>query len=184
MIIVEGPDGAGKTTLIQKLTDITGFPVAERVVSKETKALFDLKAWVENNLDTGADEVIYDRYRLVSEFIYGPVLRVEQQPGFVDLDWTLDMLSKLYEREPIIVYCLPPLEVVRANLMGDKDNEAVFEFIEAIYTAYLQRASLDAIMRPTRTILYDYTDDGLYEGDIEGQILGLMADRKAKRSTP
>lgn len=183
MIIVEGPDGAGKTTLIKSLQELTGFEVAPRVVSKETKALFDLQVWVEENLDTGDQDIIYDRYRLISEFIYGPVLRVQQQPGFTDLDWTLNMLSQLYELEPIIIYCLPPLDVVKANLANDPDNTQVVNHIEQIYTAYLQRASLDVIMRPTRTILYDYTEDGQYEGDIEGRVLGLMADIKAKRST-
>ncbi|MEG2887217.1 MAG: hypothetical protein RR853_08840 [Aurantimicrobium sp.] len=180
MIIVEGPDGGGKSTLIKSIQELTGFKVAGRVVSKETKALFDLKVWVEDNLDLGPHDAIYDRYRLISEFIYGPILRIAQQPGFTDPDWVLHSMSKLYQNDPLIIYCLPPLEVVQWNLQGDEDNTKVVDHIEQIYTAYLQRASLDLIMRPTRT-LHDYTDT--YPGETEGFVLGLLANRKAERIT-
>jgi molybdopterin-guanine dinucleotide biosynthesis protein len=181
VIIVEGPDGAGKTTLIKSIQELTGFEVAKRVVNKETKALLDLKVWVEDNLDQGPHDAIYDRYRLISEFIYGPTLRITQQPGFTDFDWVLHSMSKLYENDPIIIYCLPPLDTVRFNLEGDPDNTQVVDHIEQIYTAYLQRATLDLINRPTRTIIHDYTDT--YPGETEGFVLGLLADRKAERNT-
>ncbi|WNO27814.1 thymidylate kinase [Microbacterium phage Huwbert] len=183
MIIVEGPDGAGKSTLIRELVDVTGFEVAPRVVSKETEAMVDLKVWVEDNLDLGPHDAIYDRYRLISEFIYGPTLRITQQPGFTDPDWVLHHLSKLYKNDPIIIYCLPPLDTVRYNLEGDADNTRVVDHIQQIYTAYLERASMDLIMRPHRTIIHDYTDT--YPGGTEGLVLGLLADRKiaAERNT-
>lgn len=177
MIVVEGPDGAGKSTLISELVELTDFQVAPRVVSKETKALVDMKAWVEENLDIGPHDVIYDRYRLISEFIYGPTLRVEQQPGFIDLDWVYNCLARFYENDPIIVYCLPPLHVVRTNVQGDSDNLAVSDFIEPLYTAYLERASMDMLLRPTRTIIHDYTE--AYPGETGGLVLGLLADRRA-----
>lgn len=181
MILVEGPDGAGKSTLIKSLVEVTGFEVAPRVVSKDTKAMLDLKVWVEDNLDLGPHDAIYDRYRLISEFIYGPVLRSTQAPGFDDPDWVLHNLSHLYKNDPIIIYCLPPLDVVRHNLQGDDDNSAVRDFIDAIYTAYLQRAAMDLIMRPHRTIIHDYTDT--YPGGTENLVLALLADQRAERNT-
>ncbi|AVR56935.1 thymidylate kinase [Microbacterium phage Triscuit] len=182
MIIVEGPDGAGKTTLIKSIQELTGFGIAPRVVSKETKALFDLKVWVEDNLDLGPHDAIYDRYRLISEFIYGPILRTTQQPGFTDIDWVLHNTKKLYKRlDPIVIYCLPPLEVIKGNLENDPDNTQVVNHIEQIYTAYLNKVAMDALLRPTRTIIHDYTDT--YPGETEGFVLGLLADRKAERNT-
>ena len=184
MIIVEGPDGAGKTTLIKSLHELTGFSVAPRVVGQNTEAMIDLKEWVENNLDLGPHDAIYDRYRLISEFIYGPVLRKTQQPGFTDIDWVLHNLYRMYDAlDPIVIYCLPPLDEVVENLNGDPDNVRVVDHIEQIYTAYLNRASLDSIFRPTRTIIHDYTYT--FPGETEGFVLGLLAERKtsAQRST-
>ena len=48
MIIVEGPDGAGKTTVLQDLKTVFDLPVAPRVVSKETEAMVDgVRAYAE-----------------------------------------------------------------------------------------------------------------------------------------
>lgn len=181
MIIFEGPDGAGKTTLIRSFQELTGFPLAERVVSKEAKAMVDLRRWVWDNLQLGFQEKIFDRHRLISEFIYGPILRTQQEPGFNDPEWVLGMLGRFYTLEPIIVYCIPPYSEVLSNVSGDPDNIAVASQIEAIYTSYLQRAMTDYTLRPNRTIIHDYTE--AFEGETEGLILGLLADRKAERNT-
>lgn len=161
MIIVEGPDGAGKTTLITQLQDRYDLEVAPRVVTKSAEAMVDLKVWVEENLAQGFQYTIFDRHRLISEFIYGPLLRKEQQPGFTDLIWSYTMLRRLYQDvKPIMIYCLPPLQVVADNVSGDFENEVVAEHIEAMYTAYVHRASLDWVSSPSSTIIYDYTSDG------------------------
>lgn len=166
MIIVEGPDGAGKTTLIEQLKERYGLEVAPRVVTKGAEAMTDLKVWVEQNLAEGFQYRIFDRHRLVSEFIYGPLLRQQQQPGFTDMSWSWRQLAKLYEGvEPIIIYCLPPLEVVKANVSSDPENVVVADHIEAMYTAYVHRISLDMIHRPRHTVIWDYTTDFMLEDD-------------------
>lgn len=166
MIIVEGPDGAGKTTLIEQLKERYGLEVAPRVVTKGAEAMVDLKVWVEENLDQGFQYLIFDRHRLISEYIYGPLLRKEQQPGFTDLIWSWRMLDRLYnDVNPLIIYCLPSLEVVKANVSGDPENEVIAEHIEAMYAAYVHRIALDQIHRPRHTIIWDYTTDFMLETD-------------------
>lgn len=167
MIIVEGPDGAGKTTLIGQLQERYGLEVAPRVVTKGAEAMTDLKVWVEQNLAGGFQYRIFDRHRLISEYIYGPLLRKKQQPGFTDLTWSWMQLDKLYrDVQPFIIYCLPPLEVVAENiyLSGD-ENKVVLEHIEAMYAAYVHRASLDLIQNSGRVIIWDYTRDFMAETD-------------------
>lgn len=179
MIIFEGPDGAGKTTLIRSVSRFTGLNIAPRVVSKEAEALVDIKAWVEENVRGGFQYTLFDRHRLISEFIYGPVLRDEQEAGFTELTWVWDVLSELYSRvKPVIIYSLPPLEVVKANVANDSDNSVVAKFIEPIYTAYLQRAAMDMLLNPKYTILHDYTEKGHEEGYWEGLIVETVASRK------
>ncbi len=157
MLIVEGPDGAGKTTLIRQIQERFDIPIAPRVVSKDTEAMVDLRAWVDENLEEGFQWRLFDRHRLISETIYGPTLRVEQEAGFTDLKWLAPRMKQLYEVvKPTIIYCLPSLEVVKQNVTQDPDNLTVAEFIEPIYTAYVSRISLDEAFSPGIIKVWDY----------------------------
>lgn len=174
MIIVEGPDGAGKTTLIRQLQKEFGLEVAPRVVSKNAEALVDLKDWVAQNLEDGFQYKIFDRHRLISEFIYGPLLRKEQQPGFDNIVWAYSSLYNLYELVgPVVIYCLPPLETVRKNILGDHENAVVADHIDAMYTAYVHRAALDWVRDPGKTIIWDYTRDDLVERNNASELPGV-----------
>ena len=168
MLIVEGPDGSGKTTLITSLREKLGLKVAPRVVGQDTKPLLDLKHWVETQgLSTAP--LIYDRHRLISEFVYGPILRKTQNEGFTDPNWVYTYIQSLAFRRPMIVFCMPPLEVIRKNLEGDPDNTKVVDYIEQIYAGYLAQYSLWAAIDNVynrrsehcipRVIFHDYTYD-------------------------
>ncbi len=158
MIIVEGPDGAGKTTLIQHLAEKFSLPVAPRVVSKDTEAMTDIRTWVNNNLAEGPQATIFDRHRLISEPIYGALLRPEVRDDF-RMPWKLiDYYRKFYnECEPLLIYCLPPYGVVEANVSHDPDNARVREHIKTIYDLYTMRASVDIIHG--WGVIHDYTDN-------------------------
>jgi len=159
MLVVEGPDGAGKTTLIHTLQEKLELPLAPRVVSKDAEAMVDLRAWVDQNLMRGFQHTIFDRHRLVSETIYGPILRQEQEPGFSDFHWLRERMHLFYKLRPIIIYCLPPLKLVKHNVWQGDDNVVVQDHIEAIYSAYVSRAALDCEMN-INTFIYDYTRHG------------------------
>lgn len=159
MIIVEGPDGAGKTTLINHLVEVLDLPVAPRVVSKDAEAMTDLVRWTEDNVKRGFQATIFDRHRLISEPIYGPILRGDLTPEFADHQWFGDMMASLYHSEPILIYCLPPFDTVYNNVKGDPDNKVVSggPQIRAIWGGYLNKAVTEVALRP-ETFLYDYTD--------------------------
>lgn len=165
MIIVEGPDGAGKTTLINQLVERYGLEVAPRVVSPDTKDLVDLKVWVDKNLDDGFQWKLFDRHRLISEFCYGPTLRQEQRPGFLDMDWVHFSLWRLYTKvQPLIIYCLPPFETVHENIhRADTDNSALYGHSQQIYAAYLERSTMDQLVLPGKVLVWDYTRDYMLE---------------------
>lgn len=181
MIIVEGPDGAGKTTLINRLKHVTGFPVAPRVVSQRAEAMVDLKAWVEENLEQGFQTTIYDRHRLISEPIYGPILRDMPEPGFSDVGWMSHRLYELYNVvRPFIIYCLPPLERVQYNVVnGEDDNEVVLTKINKVYSAYVNKAANDVIGHHGLIILYDYTNEPEDWSQVLQAIKNLAEERVA-----
>lgn len=165
MIIVEGMDGSGKTTLVKFLGEELGVGIAPRVVDQETNPLVDLRGWVDKNLDQGRVPQIFDRHRLISETIYGPIVRGAAQPGFADLSWLGPRLQRFYDLEPFIIYCLPSLETVKKNLSGDPDNVAVVRHAEALYQAYVSRISLDIQFAPLRPLVWNYETSPTINGN-------------------
>lgn len=165
MIIVEGPDGGGKTTLIKKIQEAyPDLEVAPRVVSKDTEAMVDMQDWVNRNLAEGPQYKLFDRHRLISEFIYGPILRQQQHPGFNSPIWVHHSLRRFRELRPVVIYCIPPLEVVMANIVGDEDNQRVWDHIMGIHAAYIHKATIDNLTgnfyEGVYSMIYDYTTDG------------------------
>lgn len=157
MIIVEGPDGAGKTTLINRLSEYLKLPISPRVVSKQAEAMVDMKQWVDNNLAAGKQNMLFDRHRLISDPIYSTVLRRHNSPGFEDIHWMMPRVNALYRMKPAIVYCLPPLEVVMANVKDDPDNVVVAATIEQVYGAYVAKAAMDLALAPGSVWIWDFT---------------------------
>ena len=99
MIIVEGVDNTGKTTLIKQLKE--RFPLLEVVKSPGPSP--ELGRWVCAELlqQQPAKTKIYDRF-FFSEFVYGPVLR--DSICFSDRESKL-ILGLLHVAYPLIVIC-------------------------------------------------------------------------------
>lgn len=114
MIIVEGPDNTGKTTLIKELSQY--FPELQVVKSPGHVVLGEALAWVAGAIRNEDPRFIYDRYFPISERVYGPVLR----DGDIFGQYTFDLLRLTLRREPLIVYCRPSDEV--AQMWGDRQQ--------------------------------------------------------------
>src|SRR5690606_19728356 len=143
MIIVEGPDGAGKTRLVLRLAQDLHLTPERRVVDKDTNALTPLKQWVNDDLASWPRKALYDRHRLISEPIYAPIVRGSMNDGFEDRLWFTLSFEQFQLMRPIIIYCLPPFEEVKHNVFKDDDNVAVRDHIEAIYWLYHCQACRD-----------------------------------------
>ena len=158
MIIVEGPDGSGKDTLINYLLELpqTG-PLLERgpraVKSSTEGAVDNLGKWVKNDYLSWRDQRkcrVYNRHPVISEMIYGPIIRGGFQPDFLSAyNWVMPHIA----REAMVVLCLPPLKEVRKKVSADRDMPGVVEQIDLIYSEY---ASLSREW-PGFLINYDYT---------------------------
>lgn len=160
MLIVEGPDGSGKTQLVEKLRGDLGLPVAPRVVRADTTAMVDLAKWTEDNVDAGFQKTLFDRHRLISEPIYGPILRGRQETSFMDMGWMADLNWRFYALKPIIIYCMPDIRTIWANVnRADTDNDRVksLGITEALYAAYVSRATIDFSRGIGRLFNYEST---------------------------
>lgn len=158
LIIVEGPDGGGKSTLIDSLAKDFNLDVSPRVVSKDTEAMVDLKRWTVDNVARGWQNLLFDRHRLISEPIYGSVMRNYFEPGFDNWSWLFMMYHRFYEAKPLIIYCLPPFEIVRDNIWFDDDNSTVKNSIRSIYSQYTAQCARD--MADHQALVWDYTNPG------------------------
>lgn len=155
MIVVEGPDGGGKSTLVRILSSRLRVPIANKVVGSDTQPLTDLVKWTENNVARGFQAMIFDRHRLISEPIYSPFRNQEPTTKFLDLAWMSEMTWQFYAAEPVIIYALPGIELVRENVIDPTtENQFVAEWINHIYAGYVARASSD--LTRTNCRLYNY----------------------------
>lgn len=159
-IIVEGPDGAGKTSLINRLHHV--FPEVEhgpRACTSEGGPIEDLMGWIDTDVMSDyTHKVIYDRHPLISEPIYGPAIRGSSKLS--DFHWLNTRMSFFLRRNPLIIFCLPPWEEVKANV--EKNHEpntphlrGVLRYSQAIYDMYVARAALNPAI--SQTWVWDYT---------------------------
>jgi len=138
-VIVEGPDGSGKSTLIGHLSDRLGLKVHERASDSKTGPVEDLAGWVDRDISTDwTDRWIYDRYPVISEPIYGPHARRLIRAPFGNPAYIANVNEVLY-RTATVVWCLPPEAVVVENVTSTIANQmdGVVANIRRIYQAYV-----------------------------------------------
>lgn len=180
MIIVEGPDNCGKSTLIQKLIDRSqGLLVhGNKELHGPPKSLGEYMDRCEKMYSgSGLDKLtpVYDRCHL-SEAIYGPALRgrmVFEPSDFRQLEkW-------LSAHDPLYIYCFRSVEKIletfgeREQLNGVQDN---IEFIVRGYNITF-RGDFD---RLKRTLLYtiDHPFPDLQFDHLHAQVMGYLTSKR------
>jgi hypothetical protein len=133
MIIVEGPDGAGKTSLIDRLKAELHLPVHERSANSDSSATMNtestrganLAMWAYKDVTTMDDQVmaIYDRHCLISEFVYGPIVRGYLDPNM--LAPPVHFLIREMAKRCLVIFCRPPDKNVIENTNHDVESGQV-----------------------------------------------------------
>lgn len=133
MVIVEGPDGCGKTTLIQDAR--RGMRNVITVARSGPMALTEMiqfMHWASSYLffdDKSKTYVVHDRYPAISERVYGPILRGKSLLDGYPLEFGLSKIDA-------IVFCRTDPIFDRPQMEGvvDKSRE-----ILAAYDDLMQR---------------------------------------------
>ncbi|MGX9225931.1 AAA family ATPase [Streptomyces albus] len=127
-LVLEGPDGVGKSTLAERLSAQHGFQV---IHSPRTPDHLDLATRYREILDrTG--RILFDRC-FVSELVYGPLHRGRSRITWSD---ALDLAERVIDRAGLFVHLTAAPPVIRQRLL-DRDGEAAgLEEVAALVTAY------------------------------------------------
>lgn len=116
MIIVEGPDNSGKTTLIDKLSkefSLLKLVPYKKGPPKNAEDIF-MNSWciINGALGFHSKRVISDRISLISEDIYGPICRKNNLWDGEYFPRKQKLLNSLKTIDPFFIYCRPPDSVV------------------------------------------------------------------------
>lgn len=148
IIVVEGPDNAGKTTLA---LDIAKKMQGVFVKVERPRGGISLKALSEL-LDVAtrySGVVVTDRHACISEPIYGKIIR-----GGHDLDER--EVLRCYDQINAIVYCRPPTHVIMGSLGERPQMEGVLDHTPTIIHAY-DELMLELHMEQEKLVkVYDY----------------------------
>lgn len=164
VIIVDGPDNCGKTTLVEQLAKRFDVPVRK---SPGPRPRWALEGWTQTQMEymfqvAGRDigmyhdrGLIYDRFPVFNEPIYGPNIR--GRFGMNPLVW-LNFIMELKAAKVIVVYCRPPGEKIRETWDHRPQMEGVFEHLDAIIMDYDQLMLMLQNLGIT-VFEYDWTKD-------------------------
>lgn len=180
MIILEGVDGAGKTTLAHKLAQHFGLGFGERG-TKDRKLLYTVTrqdTYTALGEETKGKEPmrIWDRL-YYSELVYADIVGRPCEFSPVEQGYVERMIDAL---NCVVVVCMPPFDVVAENARKDEQMDGVLENLRSIYQSYCRL--LTSKRFPDSALIYDYQADD--DGDVYDQILeateNYMLERRAR----
>lgn len=103
IIIIEGPDGSGKTMLAEQISRQTGYNIIHRTQPKDDE---EKKRMMGEYLQTirAGKNMIFDRC-WYSEMAYGPVMRDTSVISYPEM---YELEAQLAKAGAIIIYCTGP----------------------------------------------------------------------------
>lgn len=128
MIVLEGPDGAGKTTLANQLSAALNIAVQHSGGPPKSREEIIERQRTLNDRLRRKELFIADRVPLISDSVYGPIIRggtpFETLPHFgIEL--------RMYLTAPII-YCRPPISRIADTVYKRKEPPKAYKSIDHI----------------------------------------------------
>lgn len=167
IIIVEGMDGTGKTTLVLQLAHQFGVKPKKFVGSLGPSDDYRIVLVNRTRLEIteleetgGTIKRLYDRFPLISEAIYGTILRGRNCFGGL----YYPLRSRLLALKTVIIYCRPDRDIVRDNVQQGSQMKGVLEHFGELLDAY-DKLFEELTESPGNSYItvFDYTRDEVQE---------------------
>lgn len=160
LVIVEGPDGAGKSTLIQNLVALGGFvSIHTGGPPRDKQDLEDKLDKITQALDAaGPNILILDRHPAVSDPIYSKVTgsRSFATPG--------ELSKQVWSLDPVFVYCRGSADSMRKNISESPKTHKSPEHLLKVIQKHGEIVKLyDAFFALAPHIRYDWQRDSVLE---------------------
>jgi hypothetical protein len=156
VIIVEGPDGAGKSTLVDQICKRFDLVRGQRGTSDRSLLYTVTVPDAMNALGRAAAGIgeppVWDRL-FFSEFVYYGLTTGKCQFNEAQRQHYLEVLAAL--RSPIIL-CQPPIAECQRNIAKEPPDPKHKKFNDALPDVYLAYVNMLKWM-PAHTVVYDYT---------------------------
>ncbi|AUM59768.1 thymidylate kinase [Pseudomonas phage PMBT14] len=151
MIILEGPDNAGKTTLGEYLAKQLQTTV--RHSERPDPKWNPVECLAHSSRQLRPQRAILDRVYAISEPVYGPICRGQSSLG----DQGAKAILDLYHRPYLIIYCRPPSSVILKN-DGREQMDGVIDNHAAIIAGYDKIMTDIAMFSRCTVVRYDWTN--------------------------
>lgn len=153
LVILEGADGSGKTTLATRIRQELGqYSLFLRTSGPPSIVeIANVCHWIDSH--PASLPIIMDRYPIISEYVYGPIIRGKCKHAL-----TLPKIASTL-RHAMIIYCRPSYEALREGVLREAQLEGVVLNHRDIVKAY------DSLMSSLEgdgvyVKKYDYTTPG------------------------
>ena len=126
LIIVEGPDNSGKSTLIQTLSSQLKLPSARTYRMPQTEE--DIQRW-HNWANAAPYPLILDRHSSISDLVYSPVIRNTQPSSSL-------RLASACRNGHYLIYCRPHWDTIERSYNEREQLEGTHEKLHDLIRAY------------------------------------------------
>lgn len=149
-IIVEGPDGGGKTTLVKYLAEAFDF----KIVVNEKGPDQNLEWWWPETLFMNENKVpIHDRF-FYSELVYGPIIRGRLAVP----DHLINSVRSHLQKDALLIYARPDRSALELGVRVEKQMEGVAQKFTELVEAYDHLMQIESWHYGTRFYTYRWTN--------------------------
>lgn len=156
MVVIDGPDNSGKSTLVNRLVEDIGIPHQHSEGPWKTRRGL-LESLEEIDIKNSSDDFfLQDRYGLISELIYQPILRPDNRIINITDQPEGEYWKKLVKME-FLVICMPPMERLFDEASLASQPKEIIANMDSIINAYRNFIYMIKPNEDIRLFVYDWT---------------------------